>query len=500
MQLNCLSGILLVDDNETFLRYQRNIMLCKGFSNVIVACDSSSVLQILENQDVAVVVLDLMMPGLSGQDLLKLIVAKHPKVPVIILSSKDQLESAIDCMREGACDYLTKPLDYDKLLASIHRALELRSLNDKLVTLKQSLPECAAREDDFPFIVTRNTAMLELLRYIRVIAPSQQPALILGETGVGKELFARALHEASGLSGPFVAVNVAGLDDNMFSDTLFGHKKGTYTGADESREGLVSRAAHGSLFLDEIGDLAEPAQLKLLRLIQEHEYYRLGCDTPSKSSARIILATNRDLKMAMIQGTFRKDLYYRLFAHQIIIPPLRSRLDDLPLLLDRFIGNAAKSLGKAAPSYPMELPTLLSCHPFPGNVRELQAMVYEAVARNVSRQMGLDWFKLLIRREKQELQGHMEVDQLCASNSSGGISFNRFPTLKEAENVLIDKALELAKFNQGTASSILGISRQALNRRIRSIDESSLDSPTRGRFKKSIAEVGQESEEAGVQR
>ena len=466
MPVTCQLPILLVDDNETFLQLQKKLLLCKGFSNVVTLCDSLSVEQFLESQDVAVIVLDLMMPELNGQSLLKLLVAKHPTVPVIIVTAKNQLETAIDCMREGACDYLLKPLDIGRFLASINRALELRSLNEEVFTLRHSpLAKRVARENDFSFIITRNTAMLELLRYVEVIAPSRQPVLVLGETGVGKELFARALHQASRRTGPFIAVNVAGLDDAMFSDTLFGHKKGTYTGADADREGLVSKAALGTLFLDEIGELAETAQIRLLRLVQEQEYYRLGCDTPSRSEARIVIATNRDLKLAMLRGTFRKDLYYRLFAHQVCIPPLRSRLDDLPLLLESFIGFAAQSLGKSPPDYPKELVTLLSSYPFPGNLRELQAMIFEAVARNSSRRLGLERFKALIRREREGL-GALQEATACSCDPAGGISFTHFPTLKEAEEMLIGKALEIAKSNQGVAASLLGISRQALNRRL----------------------------------
>ena len=462
----CQLPILLVDDNETFLQFQRKLLLAKGFANVVTLCDSLSVERFLENQDVAVIVLDLMMPELNGQSLLKLLVSKHPTVPVIILTAKNQLETAIDCMREGACDYLVKPLDYGRFLAALSRALELRSLNERVFTLRHSSPSNrVTRENDFSYIVTANTAMLELLRYVEVIALSRQPVLIQGETGVGKELFARALHQASKRTGPFIAVNVAGLDDTMFSDTLFGHKKGTYTGADADREGLVSKAAQGTLFLDEIGDLAETAQIRLLRLVQEQEYYRLGSDAPSKSDARIVIATNRDLKLAMLRGGFRKDLYYRLFAHQVCIPPLRNRQDDLPLLLDSFIGFAAQSLGKPSPGYPKELVTLLASYPFPGNLRELQAMVFEAVTRNDSPKLGLELFKELIRREREGLQAGQDLDP-SASVPSDGVCFSHFPTLKEAEEVLIGKALELANSNQGVAASLLGISRQALNRRL----------------------------------
>jgi two-component system, NtrC family, response regulator HydG len=456
--------IVLVDDHEPSLEIQKRVLLGNGYPNVATFCQSRQVLPFLEGQDAALIVLDLKMPELSGQELLKLLVARHPALPVIIQTSENQLETAIDCMRQGACDYLVKPLDLKKMLASVLRALELRTLNEKVLSLKRSpLRPLVPRQDDFDFIITRNSTMRELLRYLTVIAPTRQPVLILGETGVGKELFAQAVHQASGRGGPFVAVNVAGLDDTMFSDTLFGHKKGAFSGALTDREGLVHRAAGGTLFLDEIGDLPDSAQIRLLRLIQEQEYYRLGSDIPSTSDARVVIATNRDLKTAVSRGSFRRDLYYRLFAHQINIPPLRSRRDDLPSLLDSFVSYAAQSLGRAAPSYPQELITLLDCYPFPGNVRELQAMVFEAVARNISDKLKLELFKEIIKRERLESQNDEEAG---LSSPSGAIVFSRFPTLKEAEDVLIAKALELAKSNQGVAASLLGISRPALNRRL----------------------------------
>ena len=188
--------------------------------------------------------------------------------------------------------------------------------------------------------------MSSIFQYCEVVAKSQQPVIIIGETGVGKELIAKAIHDLSGLRGKFVPVNVAGLDDNMFSDTLFGHKKGAFTGADQTRSGLIAQASGGTLFLDEIGDLAELSQVKLLRLLQEQEYYPVGSDIPMVSDARIIAATNRDLRKLTEAGKFRNDLYFRLCAHQVHIPPLRERLDDIPVLLDHFLDEAAKTFKK----------------------------------------------------------------------------------------------------------------------------------------------------------
>ena len=249
-------------------------------------------------------------------------------------------------------------------------------------------------------MVTGNKKMRAIFQYVEVVAGTRQPIMITGETGVGKELVARAIHQLSGRKGDYVALNVAGLDDMMFSDTLFGHKKGAFTGADQAREGFIARAAGGTLFLDEIGDLNESSQIKLLRLLQEHEYYPVGSDIVSKSDARIVLATNRDLQKMIAAGKFRNDLYYRLCAHQIHIPPLRERLDDIPQLLDHFLATSAAMVNKKKPTPPPELAVLLSIYQFPGNMRELEALVFDAVARHASGILSMESFRAVIGEER----------------------------------------------------------------------------------------------------
>ncbi len=459
-------SVLIIEDDPGMSKSLADILRLRGFAS-FSAGNGSEGLAMLRETPIDVVLIDLGLPDIPGTKVLIQAKADYPYTEAIVLTGDSNLETAVECMKEGACDYLVKPLDCNKLLASIDRAVELRSLNDEIDSLRRSpLPERLPNEKAFSEIITHNTAMREIFRYIEVIGVSRQPVLVTGETGVGKELFARTIHKVSGCQGPFIAVNVAGLDDMMFSDTLFGHKKGSYTGADTIREGLVAKATEGTLFLDEIGDLAGTSQIKLLRLLQEQEYYRIGSDTPIKSTARLVVATNRDLQALMARGEFRKDLYYRLCTHMITIPPLRERPDDIPLLLGHFIRHAARSMGKKAPTYPRELVTLLSTYEFPGNVRELQAMVFDMVARSRVRNLPLEGFKALIRKERGLLPiaPEMTSPEITASN---GISFSRFPTLKEAETELINRALELAKGNQGVAASLLGISRQALNNRLR---------------------------------
>jgi DNA-binding NtrC family response regulator len=458
--------ILIIDDDLNLRKTLADILALLDFAPV-TAGNGAEGLALLNEKPADVVLIDLGLPDISGVELLIRIKADYPSTQAIILTGNTTLETAIECMRDGACDYMVKPMDVERLIASIRRGVELRALSDEVISLKQSpLPDILDNEEDFASIITRNREMREIFRYIEIIGISGQPVLITGETGVGKELYAHAIHKVSRCPGAFVAVNVAGLDDTTFSDTLFGHKKGSYTGADSSREGLVGKAAEGTLFLDEIGDLVESSQVKLLRLIQEQEYYQLGSDAPCKSSVRLVIATNRDLKCMVARELFRKDLYYRLCTHQICIPPLRDRLDDIPLLLNQFIKIAANSMGRKIPIYPHELITLLSTYEFPGNVRELQSMVFDMVARNRSGKLSLEGFKAVIHREREYIPLSAEMMQPVDLNANG-ISFIRFPTLKEAETVLINRALEFAQGNQGVAASLLGISRQALNNRLR---------------------------------
>jgi DNA-binding NtrC family response regulator len=457
--------VLLVDDEAHILNISKQILLRNGIAEVITLNDSREILSLLTRQHVAAILLDLFMPHQSGLELLPKIVRDFPEIPVIVMTAVDETETAVGCMRQGAFDYLVKPVESARLVSTIKKALELRSLNSELDSIKQYLfTDRLDHPAAFAGIVTANKKMRALFQYVEVIADSGQPILITGETGVGKELFAYAVHELSGCKGKFVAVNVAGLDDNMFSDTLFGHKKGAFTGADKNREGLVAMAANGTLFLDEIGDLNELSQIKLLRLLQEKEYYPVGADLPRKSETRIVLATNRDLQHLINIGKFRNDLYYRLCAHQLHVPPLRERPEDLPLLLEHFLEKSAISLQKKRPTPPVELVSLLATHQFPGNVRELEAMVFDAVARHSSGVLSMTSFRGAIGDDRPSVavpqSGNGDECQLQAI-------FGHFPSLAEIEEHMIGEAMKIAKGNQGIAASMLGITRQTLNRRLK---------------------------------
>lgn len=318
-------------------------------------------------------------------------------------------------------------------------------------------------EEAFSSIITESKSMRAVFHYIEAVAKSRKPVLITGETGTGKELLARSVHKVSGLKGQHVAVNVAGLDDTMFSDTLFGHKKGAFTGADKERKGLVVKAAGGTLLLDEIGDLSESSQVKLLRLLEEQIYYPLGSDIPEKSNACIIACSNHALEELVSKGKFRKDLYFRLRIHHIHIPPLRERIKDIPLLFEHFLEEVSLSMKKKKPVVPDELITLLCSYHYPGNIRELQAMVHDVVARNKSGRLSLEIFKDYMKQTESQFKNRLSTRE---SNSIVDV-FGRFPTLKDVEDHLISKALKRSKGNQGVAASFLGISRQALNQRLK---------------------------------
>ncbi len=460
-----LLPILLVDDEPQILLSYSATLRAAGYNHLITVEDSREVLPLLTKHDASAIVLDLTMPHLSGADLLAQVNHDFPHVPVIIVTATDNLETAVDCMKGGAFDYLVKPVEITRYLSSIKKALELSELKKEVSLLKQHLladqPELSSA---FSRIITASRKMRALFQYVEAIAASQNPVLISGETGVGKELIAKSIHDISGRKGAFIDVNIAGLDDTMFSDALFGHKKGAYTGAEQPRDGLIARAAGGTLFLDEIGDLSEASQVKLLRLLQERTFFPLGSDIPRHSDARLLAVTNRDIKELVRCGKFRKDLYYRLCVHQIHIPPLRERIEDIPLLLDHFLDAAAQSLGRKKPCYPPELIPLLSIYHFPGNIREFEAMIYDAVARHQRGILSLNSFK--------ESIGHAQTaspaDASSSLRPSGALhcSFTRFPTLKEAEAYLIQEALRISGGNQGTAASFLGITRQALNKRL----------------------------------
>ncbi|MEK6793985.1 MAG: sigma-54 dependent transcriptional regulator [Spirochaetota bacterium] len=457
--------ILIVDD-ETYVVESISLALAaSGITNTIICSDSHDVAGILASRPVELMILDLTMPRIGGEEVLEATVKDFPQVPVIIVTGTSELGVVVRCMKAGAADYLLKPVEKSLLIATVKSTMRMNELERENRLLVESVGAGPRRPEYFSGIITESEHMRALFKYIELIGPSGQPVIITGETGAGKELVARAVHKASGRAGQLIAVNVAGLDDMMFSDTLFGHRKGAFTGADTVRTGLIKEAAGGTLFLDEIGDITQQSQVKLLRLLQEREYYPLGSDMPLRSDARIIAVTNKDIAKAQESGEFRKDLYYRFAAHRIHVPPLRERHEDIPALVDHFMQKAADELGKKKPSYPPELIPLLKVHKFPGNVRELEMMIHDAVSRHESHVLSLGYFKERIMPDVSEndlplMQAATSID-LCGEH---------FPSLREVEEVMIAKSMERSSHNQGVAAKLLGITRTTLNIKLKALN------------------------------
>ncbi len=457
------SSILLVDDERPFLRSMSvTLERSLGINNVILCDDSRDVLDILAEKRVCLILLDMMMPHTTGEELLPQIIEKYPEVPVIILSGMNQVEVAVQCVKVGAFDYFVKAAEQERLLAGIQRALSFQELKQENVALSSRvLHEVPVYHEAFIDTVTRNPQMLAIFNYVQAIAAGREPTLITGESGTGKELIARALHRLCCPDEPWVALNVADYDEQGFADALFGHVRGAFQGAVKARDGMLKQAGSGILFLDEIGSLSEASQMKLMRLVQEGEYRPLGSDRPELFRGRIVCTSNQDLEVKVVTGEFRKDLFYRIKSHHIELPPLRERPDDIPLLLDNFLIEAAESMGKKVPSYPDELPVLLGTYHFPGNVRELRSMVFEAVGHHTSRLLSMDVFKKAIGSGRPKPKGQPD-------GQNQNISFgSQLPTLAEATQALIEESMKRSHGNQSIAAKMLGITRQALNQRIK---------------------------------
>jgi DNA-binding NtrC family response regulator len=460
-----LDPVLLVDDEPAWLR-SLTILLERtlGINNVLTVQDSREVPAVLASLRVSLVLLDVTMPYSSGEEVLSGIVENFPETPVIIHTGRNEVDIAVRCMKMGAFDYFVKTVEQERLVGGIRRALAMSELKEENRRLKQGLISQELKfPEAFSEVVTANAEMQAAFRYVEAIAGSREPVLITGESGVGKDLIARAIHRLCTPEGPWQAVNVAGLDDNVFSDTLFGHVKGAFTGADQPRSGLIEQAGGGVLFLDEIGDLSPASQVKLLRLLQDGDYFPLGSDRPRKMNVRVVAATNQELETKVASGAFRIDLYYRLKAHHVHLLPLRERRDDIPLLLDHFLEEAAGCLGKQKPTVPAAIFDLLGTYHFPGNVRELRAMIYDAVSQHNS---GV----LALRRFDKAIGGQLPPSAATPdANAPAGelLSFSaRLPTLKQSGDLLVREAMRRANGNQTQAAKLLGISRPALIKRL----------------------------------
>jgi DNA-binding NtrC family response regulator len=409
------------------------------------------------------VLLDLNLPGLGGHELLVALRERSPDVPVIIVSGAGGIQDAVRALKNGACDFITKPLqDYGVLDHAVDQALELSRLRQQNAALAQSfLDDRLSHPEAFAGMITANPRMHQIFRYCEAVASGPEPILITGETGVGKEVLARAVHDLSGRTGQFVAVNVAGLDVQTFSDTLLGHVRGAYTGAEGARCGLVDRAAGGTLFLDEIGEMDPRSQVKLLRVLQEREYSPLGSDTPRRMTARVLAATNRRLDLEEPGSQFRQDLFFRLRTHLVVIPPLRERLEDLEPLTRHFVALASEAFGRTPPACPPEVHDVLKRLPYPGNVRELRGMIFDAVARCRRDALGVADFGAKVAG----IGDRTSRPAVDMSEVFSGLP--TLPTPRQAAGALVSEALRRSGGTQAGAARLLGLTPQALSNRLR---------------------------------
>jgi DNA-binding NtrC family response regulator len=454
--------VLIIDDEAQYLQSAAIALRVAGYEAVTLS-DPKSALDIVKNRLFGAILLDILMPGFRGDALIDSLISASPLSAVIMVTAVNDIDVAVNCMRKGAFDYLIKPVEKERLVTTVRRAVEMVELRSENQCLKEGLLRNKLKKpENFEFIITRDSQMLSAFRYIEAIAQTPMPVLIRGETGSGKELIAQAVHNASGRTGEFVCMNAAGISDALFSDALFGHEKGAFTGADSKRPGLVARAAKGTLFLDEIGEMTIESQIKILRLLEERTYYPAGSDTPRTSDARIIAATNCDLDSMRKDGKFRNDLFYRLEAHVVEIPPLRQRAQDIPLLVDHFIEVVSQQINKEPPVIDQSFYDTCSKYSFPGNIRELRNVITDVFS-------VLEGETLTASSLPQKFSlGSTNVNDIVSSefNQDTLKHWPMLPAIKDAEQLLIDEALRRSNGNQTMAAQLLGMTRSALNKRL----------------------------------
>lgn len=455
------SNILIIDDEEIIREVLADVLERSGYNNIYKLETGKNCFQIIKKISPTLIFLDLNLPELRGEEILEKLSELFPSIPVIIITGDDDIKNAINTIKLGAYDYIKKPFDINRVPTIVNNAINFYEVNQSLSRLKDNFFNNEPNTVDmFSEIITDDEQMYKIFKYITVISDTNHPILITGETGVGKELFARSIHKSSNKNGDFIAVDTSSYTTENFKDVLFGHTKGAYTGASNDRSGLFKMADNGTLFLDEIGDLDIELQNILLRVIQEGEYRAIGSDIVHKTNCKLVFATNRNLDELINLGKFRKDLYYRLQTHNFEIPPLRSRKNDIPLIFKHYV----KMMNNQIESISKEIITLLNEYDYPGNVRELKNIAINSTSLAVNNQLQIrDVVAKLEKFSYKELNNKID-------NSEQYIDEDNFPTIQEMTNILINKALSKTNNNQSRAAKLLGISRQALHQRLSKLD------------------------------
>lgn len=448
------SHILVVDDEKNYLMVIEAMLKDAGYE-VTAINDPELALHFLNESEVDVVITDMKMPKISGKELLQAVKKTSPEMPVLIMTAFGSIESAVEAMRYGAFDYITKPFANDELLLSVHNAVELSRAHRQYKLLQQNLENRYSTHQ----IIGRSKAIRDTLAIVDRVAASRSTVLITGESGTGKELVARAIHfTSSRKEGPFVSVNCMAFNSGVLESELFGHEKGSFTGAVATRRGRFEQADHGTLFLDEIGELSMDLQVKLLRVLQERTFERVGGTEPISVDIRVVAATHRDLAAMVEAGTFREDLYYRLNVVQIPIPPLRERREDIPLLIAHFSQKIAEENSFAPKSFTAEAQNYLTGYEWPGNIRQLQNVLERCLVMVTASVIDVDDLPPEIRGEESQFKS--AVDLLP-------VELNLADTLDKIEAALIRRALARADFVQAHAAELLGISRSLMQYKLK---------------------------------
>ena len=447
--------VLVVDDEQANLDSLERIFSREGW-RVLLATSAAKAIETLRAEPVDVVLTDLMMPGMSGQELLRGVRAVAPDAEVVLMTAYGTVEAAVAAMKDGAYDFLTKPLKRHAVLKSAQQALEKRRLVQENKQLRAKL---AGAEQP---IVGQSPSLQATLDVIRQAAPSSATVLLLGESGTGKELFARALHEHSPRSaGPFVPINCAAIPETILESELFGYERGAFTGAVQRKEGRIERAQGGTLFLDEVGELTPAVQVKLLRFLQEGEIERLGGTGTLKLDCRVVAATNQDLAARVRESKFREDLFYRLNVIQVVLPPLRDRVEDVPLLADHFIARYAAKNGKPIRGLTGAALSTLEAYPWPGNVRELEHAIERAVV--LSRGTEIDAGDL---PESVRNGGTGRAPGMAGAIEGRTLTVPLGTTMEEIELRVIRETLRQTKGDKNLAAQLLGIAARTIYRKL----------------------------------
>ncbi|HEV7226481.1 MAG TPA: sigma-54 dependent transcriptional regulator [Pirellulales bacterium] len=466
-----MPSVLVIDDDRSVLHIFKQIFKDTDVS-VLSASAAEEGLSVLAEQKPDVVILDIMLPDQSGLEMFDQIYRHDSKVPVIFITAGGTSDTAIEAMKLGAYDYLLKPLDIVKVRALVERALEIRRYMHVPVRVPEAAASAQGGDDIF---VGRCPAMQEVYKAIGRVAPHNVTVLIRGESGTGKELVARALyHHSPRSTGRYLAVNIAAVPETLLESELFGHEKGAFTGADSKRIGRFEQCSGGTLFLDEVGDMTPLVQSKLLRLLQEQKFERVGGSETIATDVRILAATNRDLEKMVADGEFRADLYYRLNGYSIKLPPLKERGDDLVILLEHFLTQFAKSLGKDVEGITPEALELLAKYPWPGNVRELQGVVRQALLHATGQVLLPDFLPEEVRCGAKAIasgpgrqSGLKPLESFIGEVLESGGEELYAESLAMLEKYLFTRVLNHTRGNQSQAAKILGITRGSLRNKIR---------------------------------